>query len=73
VRLIGEQPPDKNSRPGRRDVPQQGEAVRGRFTAPSESHRKTIAARTSVPVFGKTGEPLNKAARKQMEGHRAQD
>jgi hypothetical protein len=65
--IEGDLPPDPNARAGNRDVARRTRIVQQRFTAPSESHRKTIAERSSVPVFGKTGEPLNKAARRQME------
>ena len=65
--IFGDLPPDPNARVGNRDVNERSSAVRSRFTAPSESHRKTIAARTSVPVFDRRGEPLNKAARRQLE------
>jgi len=66
--LFGNPPPDHGERLGNRDVARRTRIVQSRYTAPSESHRKTIAERSSIPVFGKTGEPLNKAARKQIEG-----
>jgi hypothetical protein len=68
VPLFGNPPPDPNGRAGNRDVGRRTRIVLDRYRTDSESHRKTIASRSSVPVFGKSGEPLNKAARKQLEG-----
>lgn len=65
--IEGDLPSDPGERVGRRDIAEQTAAMQRRFSAPSEGHRKTIAERTNVPVFGKHGEPLNTAARRQVE------
>ena len=66
--IEGELPPDSGARAPRGDRVRRTRATLDRYAVPSESHRKTVAERSSFPVYGANREPLNKAARRQLEG-----